>query len=136
MAKDYLEEKAKKKKTGNKALWLLIVLVIVVVAMVAKILLTGNLKPDNFTGLPTSEDAYAVAKGFIIPTLKSSSVEFSDSHYQFGKQSDSVYIIKSSVDSKNASGEKTTVNFRITLKYNGGEASREKNWTLVNLDEN
>ena len=136
MAKDYLEEKAKKKKTGNKALWLLIVLIVVVVAMVAKILFTGNLKPDNFTGLPTSEDAYAVAKGFILPTLKSSSADFSDSHYQFGKQSDSVYIIKSSVDSKNASGEKTTVNFRITLKYNGGEASREKNWTLVNLDEN
>ena len=135
MAKDYLADKATKKKSGQKALWFLIVLIVVVVAMVAKVLLTGNLKPDSFSGLPSSDDAYSVAKGFVRPTLKSPTADFHDSHYQFGKLSDSVYVIQSSVDSKDASGEKITVGFKITLKYNGGQADRESNWTLVSLSQ-
>jgi hypothetical protein len=136
MAKDYLADKAAKKKTGQKALWLLIILVVVVVSMVVKIIFTGNLKPDVFNGLPTSDEAYTIAKEFVKPTLKSTSADFNDSRYQFAKTSDSVYVIRSSVDSKDATGEKITVNFKITLKYNGGQASRQQNWTLVNIDEN
>ncbi|HEY0245851.1 MAG TPA: hypothetical protein VGC01_09830 [Mucilaginibacter sp.] len=134
--KNFLDDKAKKKKSGLKALWLLLILLVVIVAMIVKIVLTGTLKPDTTTGLPTSDDAYTIAKEFIKPTLKSSSADFEDSKYQFGKTSDSVYVIKSSVISKNANNESVTINFKITLKYNGGQASREKNWTLVNIDKN
>jgi len=135
MAKDYLADKATKKKKGNKALWFLMVLIVLVVAMVVKIILTGNLKPDSFSGLPSSDDAYTIAKGFVKPTLKSPTADFHDSHYQFGKLSDSVYVIQSSVDSRDASGEKISVGFKVTLKYNGGQADRESNWTLINLSQ-
>jgi hypothetical protein len=134
--KDYLADKAKKKKSGLKALWLLLILLFVIVSMVVKIVLTGTLKPDMFTGLPSSDDAYLIAKEFVRPTLKSSSADFEDTKYQFGKTADSVYVIKSSVISKDINNEKVTIDFKITLKYNGGQASREKNWTLVNIDEN
>jgi len=136
MAKDYLAQKAEKRKSGQKALWLLIILLVIVVSMVIKITLTGSLKADVFNGMPTSDEAYTVAKEFVRPTLKSSTADFNESRYQFAKEvgADSVYIIKSSVDYKNASGEKVSSDFKIILKYNGGEATREKNWSLVSLD--
>jgi len=131
MAKDYLADKAAKRKSGQKALWFLIILLVVVVGLIVKIMMPQSM--TNFSGLPSSDEAYTVAKEFIKPTLKSNSVEFSESHYKFGKTSDSVYVIQSSVDSKNESGEKVSTDFKIILKYNGGEATREKNWSLVNL---
>jgi len=134
--KDYLAEKERKKKSGLKALWFLLILLLIVVSMVAKIILTGTLKPDVFTNLPSSDEAYTIAKDFVRPTLKSSSANFEDSKYQFGKTSDSVYVIRSSVITNDANNEKMTTSFKITLKYNGGQPSREKNWTLVDIDEN
>jgi hypothetical protein len=131
----YLKQKADKKKTGNKALWVFLVLIFIVISVVVKITLTGSLKPEFFKGMPGSDDAYAIAKEFIQPTLKSSSATFSDEKYQFGKQSDSVYVIQSSVESKNESGEKINTEFKIILKYNGGQVDKQKNWTLIDLNE-
>ena|ERR1700743_3825626 len=136
MAKDYLAEKAQKRKTGQKALWLLIILVVVVVSIIVKITLGDKLKPNVFNGLPTSDEAYTVAKEFIRPTLKSSDADFSDSHYQFAKISDSVYVIKSKVVSSDSKDEKVTLDFKVTLQYKGGEPTRQKNWTLIGIDEN
>jgi hypothetical protein len=137
MATDYKAEKAAKKKTGQKALWMLIVLLVVVLAMVIKIMLANNITGGPVsTGLPSNDEAYTVAKEFIIPTLKSSTADFNDAHYQFGKKGDSVYTIQSTVDSRNENNEKVTINFRITLKYNGGQATKTKNWDLINLDTN
>jgi hypothetical protein len=134
-ADQYLKEKADKKKTGNKALVLFLVLIFIVISVVIKITLTGSLKPDFFKGLPGSDDAYAIAKEFIRPTLKSSSANFSDTKYQFGKQSDSVYVIQSSVESRNDSGDKINTEFKIVLKYNGGQVDKQKNWTLIDLNQ-
>src|ERR1700761_4050314 len=137
MARDYKAEKAAKKKTGQKALWMLIVLLVVVISMIIKIMFANNLKGgDGFSGLPSRDEAYTVAKQFVLPTLKSSSADFNDSHYQFGKKGDSVYVIQSTVDSHNETNEKVTTNLKITLKYNGGEPSKMKNWELVSLDSN
>jgi hypothetical protein len=136
MTKNYLEDKAIKKKSATKALWILLVFSVLAISVVVKITLTGSLKPDFFKGMPDSDDAYSIAKEFIRPTLKSSSADFSDTKYQFAKTSDSVYVIKSSVISKNESGDKVNTDFKITLKYNGGEISRQKNWTVVDLSEN
>ncbi len=132
MAKDYTADKAAKRKTGQKALWFLIILLILVVGILIRVTLTGSLTRDVFSGLPSSDEAYTVAKEFIKPTLKSNSIEFKEG-LKFGKTSDSVYVIQSSVDSKNETGEKVTTDFKIIMKYNGGEATREKNWSLVNL---
>jgi len=133
MARDYLAEKAAKKKTGQKALWLLMILLVIVVSMVIKIVLTGSLKPDVFSGLPSSDEAYTVAKQFIRPTLKTTSTNFSDSHYQFAKTSDSVYVIQSEVNYKDDKNEATSTKFKIILKYNGGQANQQKNWEMLNL---
>lgn len=136
MAQDYKAQKAEKKKTGQKALWLLIVLLVIVVAMVVKIMFANDLKAGGgFSGMPSSDEAFTVAKELIRPTLKSSSATFNDSHYQFGKgATDSVYVIQSTVDTRDASNDKVTMKFKIVLKYRGGEPSKTKNWDLVNLD--
>ncbi|MDB5002732.1 MAG: hypothetical protein JWQ34_957 [Mucilaginibacter sp.] len=132
----YLKEKAANKKKGNKALVVFLFLIFIVISVVVKITLTGSLKPDFFKGLPGSDDAYTIAKEFIRPTLKSSSANFSDTKYQFGKQSDSVYVIQSSVESRNDSGDKINTEFKIVLKYNGGQVDKQKNWTLIDLSQN
>lgn len=136
VSKDYLDEKAVKKKSATKALFLLLIGAAIAISVVVKITMTGSLKPNFFSGLPSSDDAYSIAKEFVQPTLKSTSVDFSDTKYQFAKQPDSVYVIKSSVTSKHDGGEQVTTEFKITLKYNGGDVSRQKNWTLLDLSEN
>ncbi|MCC8426116.1 hypothetical protein [Mucilaginibacter sp. UR6-11] len=132
---DYLNQKANKKKTGNRALWVFLVFIFIAITVVVKITLTGSLKPEFFKGMPGSDDVYAVAKEFIRPTLRSSGVTFADSKYKFGKQADSVYVIQSSVESTNDNGEKINTEFKIILKYNGGQVDKQKNWTLIDLSE-
>ncbi|GAA4102495.1 hypothetical protein [Mucilaginibacter panaciglaebae] len=132
-SQQYLKQKAAKKRSGNKALFIFLALIVVAVAVVAKIFLAGTLKPNFVKGMPGSEDAYAMAKLFISPTLKSSSANFADDKYQFGKQSDSVYVIQSSVESTDESGEKINTEFKIVLKYNGGQVDKQKNWSLIDL---
>jgi hypothetical protein len=132
-SEQYLKQKAAKKRSGNKALFIFLAFVVVTVAVIAKIFLTGTLKPEFFKGMPQSDDAYAMAKLFIQPTLKTSNANFADDKYQFGKQSDSVYVIQSSVESTNQDGEKINTEFKIFLKYNGGQVDKQKNWSLVNL---
>ena len=135
MADRYTAEQAAKKKTGKKALWVLFILLVIVIAIIAKILIGSSLTADNYSGMPTSDETYAIAKEFITPTLKSESNSFEDSRYQFAKGDDSVFVIKSSVITTNANGE-DAINFKIRLKYNGGDPSKQKNWTVIDIDKN
>jgi hypothetical protein len=128
----YLKQKAAKKKTGNKALWLLLIISAILISVMAKIFLADTFKPAFFKGLPGNEDAYEIAKQFIEPNLKSPTANFQDDKYQFGKQSDSVYVIQSSVETESG-GEKINTNFKIILQYNGGQVDKKKNWTLIDL---
>lgn len=124
----FLKEKSVKKKSAIKAVWILLFFCAVIIAMVVKITLTGSLKPNFFTGLPSNEDAYEIAKEYVRPTLKSSSVTFAEDGYQFAKTSDSVYVIKSTVES-----EGTTTEFKIKLQYKGGQPDKQKNWSVIDL---
>jgi hypothetical protein len=128
----YLKQKAAKKKSGTKALVLFVIVIAVVVSIVVKITLSGSLKPEFFKGMPDSEDTYEIAKQFIEPTLKSSSVNCQDDHYQFGTQADSVFVIQSSVETHDGS-DKLNTPFKIILKYNGGQVDKKKNWSLIDL---
>ncbi|MFD2146881.1 hypothetical protein [Mucilaginibacter antarcticus] len=128
----YLKQKAAKKKTGNKALIIFLVFIAIAISVLAKITLTGSLSPSFSAGMPGAEDTYDIAKQFIEPTLKSSSANFQDDRYQFGNQSDSVFVIQSSVKTSDG-GEKIVMPFKIVLKYNGGQIDRKKNWSLVDL---
>ncbi|MES2809879.1 MAG: hypothetical protein V4619_14710 [Bacteroidota bacterium] len=131
-ADQYLKQKAAKKKTGNKALIIFLVFIAIAISVLVKITLTGSLKPSFFKGMPGAEDTYEIAKQFIEPTLKSSSANFQDDRYQFGNQSDSVFVIQSSVETSDG-GEKVVTPFKIVLKYNGGQVDRKKNWSLIDL---
>jgi len=124
----FLNEKAKKKKAAGKAVWVALFFSAIVIAMIVKIALTGSLKPDLFNGLPSNEDAYEIAKEYVRPAIKSSSVTFADDGYQFAKTSDSVYVIKSTLKSDGA-----TTEFKIKLQYKGGRPSKQKNWSVLDL---
>ncbi len=125
----FLNRKVEKKKSANKAVWILLFFSAIAVAMVVKITLTGSLKPDFFKGLPSHEDAYEIAKEYVRPTLKSPSVQFAEDGFQAGKTSDSVYVIKSTLET-----EGTTMEFKITLQYKGGEPDKQKNWSVIDLN--
>jgi len=124
----FLNKKAANKKSANKAVWLLLFISAIGVAMAVKIIFTGSLKPQFFKGLPSKEDAYEIAKEYVKPTLKSPSVSFAEDGFQAGKTSDSVYVIKSSFDTKS-----TTMDFKITLQYKGGDPDKQKNWSVIDL---
>jgi len=126
--KKYLEEKKKKKKSAMGGVVLLLIIGAIFVFIVAKFALTGTVE-DTFSGAPTRDDVYTIAKEYVKPTLKSDG-SFSDS-YGFEKKEDSVYVIKSQID---LSGDQHT-NFEITLKYKGGVKTDERNWDVLNLNE-
>lgn len=130
MGKKYLAEKKKKKKSAMSGVAVLVILALVFIFIIAKFALTGNVE-DTFSGAPSSGDVYEIAKDYVKPTLKSADATFSDSEYQFGKQQDSVYIIKSQVDL--GGGQHT--NFEITLRFHGGAKNDQHNWEVLNLNE-
>lgn len=130
-AKDYLSEKKKKKKSAKTAAWFLIFFFLVFAMLMAKVA-TSNSWANG--GLPDSDTAYDVARQYIMPTARSRNVDFADDDYKFAKQSDSVYVIKSSYTTKFNNGVNQTRNFTIILKYKGGMAKKIGNWDLIDLD--
>ncbi|MBD1392202.1 hypothetical protein [Mucilaginibacter glaciei] len=132
MEHNYLEDKKVKKKSALKVVYLLVFFGIAFAVLLGKFALSGSL--NVFNGLPDSDQAYTIAKGFISPTVLSSPT-YSDSEYKFAKKSDSVYVIKSFYTAKDNGDEPTKTNFTITLKYNGGHAESAQNWTMLNLDK-
>jgi hypothetical protein len=132
MAKDYLKDKAVKKKSATKASWLIILFVLIFAALLGKFAMSeGN---SIYNGLPDNDVAYRIGRQFIQPTIRSNAT-FEDSEYKFAKKTDSVYVIKSSYTEKFDNGETSTTKFTITLKYNGGQGNKQSNWTMMNLDE-
>ena len=129
MGKKYLAEKKKKKKSAMGGVAVLVILGLIFVFIIAKFALTSTID-DTFSGAPTQDDVYTIAKQYVKPTLKSEG-SFSDSEYEFGKKEDSIYVIKSHVDLND--GQRT--NFEITLKYKGGVKTDERNWDVLNLNE-
>lgn len=134
MDKNYLAEKKKKKKSAVGAAWILVIIAIIFVVIIAKFAFSGSVD-EIISGMPSSDDVYAVAKAFVKPTLKSTEADFSDSEYQFGKKEDSVFVIKSYVKTKDNAGEDQKTNFEITLKYKGGAKQDQNSWEVLNLNE-
>jgi hypothetical protein len=109
---------------------------VVFVFIMAKFATSGGISEIlSFSKMPNADDAYKVATEFVTPTIRSGSISFPDDKYQFGKKSDSVFIIKSCVIATAGDGEKSRTNFEVILKYNGGAKSFKKNWNLVDINE-
>lgn len=134
MATNYLESKAVKKKSAMKAAWILIVLALVFIIVIIKFAQSAGFRFTT-SGLPTGNEAFEVAQGFVKSTVRSNNVEFPGSGYQFAKRSDSVYVIRSVVELSGDNGEKKRTNFKVLMQYNGGKQDELKNWSLLNISE-
>jgi hypothetical protein len=75
------------------------------------------------------------AKDFVKSTVRSNSVDFPGSGYQFAKRNDSVYVIRLGVELNDGNGERKKTNFKILMQYNGGAQDELKNWSLLNISE-
>ena len=124
----FLEEKSAKKKSAKNAVWVLLFFCALIVALMVKIFFTGSLNSGfDSGGLPTNEDAYEVAQEYVRPTIRGSA-DFADEGFQFAKLADSVYVIKSTLES-----EGKTTEFKITLRYKGGQHKKQSNWSVIDL---
>jgi len=135
--KNYLIQKKRKKKSALKAVWVILLLAVIFIVVVVKFALAGDGDDVTaiFSGMPTNDDVYSVSKEFVLPTLKGSSAKFSDDGYQFGKKQDSVFVLRSVVETTLNSGDVLKTNFEITLRYKGGAANNQNSYELLNLNE-
>ena len=125
----FLEEKSAQKKSAKNAVWVLLFFCILIIAMMFKIFFTGSLNSGfDSGGLPTNEDAYEIAQEYVKPTIRGSA-DFADEGYQFAKLADSVYVIKSTLDN-----DGKTIEFKITMRYNGGAHTKQSNWSVIDLN--
>jgi len=136
MTQTYLKEKQLKKKRAMKGVYAIIIAGVVFIFIMVKFAISGDVTEVlSFSKMPNADDAYKIAKEFVIPTIRSGNTSFSDDRYQFGKKADSVFIIKSYVLSTDSQGETNRTNFEVILKYNGGPKFLKKNWNLVDINE-
>ncbi|MFI5157605.1 MAG: hypothetical protein ACHQF4_02000 [Sphingobacteriales bacterium] len=136
LQRNYLAQKQRKKKSTVKGLWIIFALAIVFIVIIAKFALSGDNDINTlFSGMPSNNEVYNIAKQFVLPTLKGSGASFSEQGYEYGKKADSVFIIRSVVNTKTNGGDTIKTNFEITLKYKGGAVTDESSWKILNLNE-
>jgi hypothetical protein len=136
MTQTYLKEKQLKKKRAMNGVYVIVIVGVVFVFIMAKFAASGGVSEVlSFSKMPNADDAYKIAIEFVTPTIRDRSISFPDDKYQFGKKTDSVFIIKSYVLSKGSRGETNRTNFEVILKYNGGPKFLKKNWVLVDINE-
>ena len=134
--RNYLSQKKQKKKSAVKAVWIILALAIIFIVIVAKFALSGDNEVNTlFTGMPSSGEVYNISKLFVLPTLKGTGASFSEDGYEYGKKADSVFVIRSVVDTKTSGGDPLKTSFEITLKYKGGAVADESSWEVLNLEE-
>lgn len=131
----YLQEKAAKQRFLQKGMVVITILVFIFTVFVTRFALSGS-RDDLMNGAPGGEDAYAVAKQFVKPTIKSHNVSFPETGYQCAQKPDSVFVVKSYVEDKDQPGPKNITSFQITLKFIGGKAGDKNNWRMITLNEN
>jgi len=134
--KNYLAQKKQKKKSAVKVVWIILALALVFIIIVVKFALSGDNDVNTlFTGMPSSNEVYNIAKQFVLPTLKGNGASFSEDGYEYGKKADSIFVIRSVADTKTSDGDLLKTNFEITLKYKGGAVDDESSWEVLNLNE-
>src|ERR1700748_260239 len=130
---DYAREKREKKKDAKKVVWIIGALAVVFIVLVVRFALRNS--ADVYTGLPTKDIVYTIAKDFVRPTLKKGDVDFLSSCYKFSSERDSVYVVRSSAKITDDKGFTEETYFEIVLKYKGGPTAVRSNWEIMNLNE-
>jgi len=132
MSKSYVNNQQQKKKFAYKLIIFLIILAISFTFVLIKLAFSGTNK-EVVNNPPRNEDVYTIAKQFVKQNVKTSNIIFPESGYQFDQKTDSTYTIKSYLESKGQSGQKTVTSFVITLQFFGGDALNKNRWKMVSL---
>lgn len=132
MPKSYVNNQQQKKKFAYKLIIFLIILAISFTFVLIKLAFSGTNK-EVVNNPPRNEDVYTIAKQFVKQNVKTSNIIFPESGYQFDQKTDSTYTIKSYLESKDQSGQKTVTSFVITLQFFGGDALNKNRWKMVSL---
>lgn len=135
MSKSYLTNQEQKKRFANKLIIFLIIIATTFTVALVRLALTGNTK-EIVNYPPKKVDVYLIAKQFVKQDVKSSNIDFPETGYQFDQKTDSTYTVKSYLESRNKTGEKTITPFVITLKFFGGDALNKNRWKLISLIKN
>jgi hypothetical protein len=86
------------------------------------------------SNMPDKEDAFIMAQGFVRAQLKSPSTADFSNNYKCVPNSDSSYAIDLQVDSQNSFGAMLRSNWRVILKWKGGNIEDNSNWDVEYLD--
>lgn len=88
---------------------------------------------DGCSNEVSTGEAQIMAKEFVKNSLKSpSTADFSNTSSQ--ELSDKTFLVSGNVDAQNSFGAMLRNTFRVKLKYNGGEWTDSKNWTLIDFN--
>ncbi|RYZ97290.1 MAG: hypothetical protein EOP47_22045 [Sphingobacteriaceae bacterium] len=131
MPDNYFEIKTKDDKYARKGIWIVVLLLIALIVVTVRFARSASSPISIFIGLPSSSEAYDVSKKFITPDIKGVNIKFADA-YQFGKRTDSVYIIRSFIQNvyDNRPGK---LYFKVVLKYKGGQPTQKDNWEVLDV---
>ncbi|RYY34512.1 MAG: hypothetical protein EOP46_13185 [Sphingobacteriaceae bacterium] len=127
----HVETKKRAKRTG----WVVFALIGVFALIMIRFATSGSVSDSFFSSMPSKTDAYDMAKQFVRPSMRGADVDFADG-FQFGKQGDSVYVIRSYAETQTGDDEKQRIDFSVIMKYNGGPAAFKNNWELQSMNVN
>ncbi|HJP63106.1 MAG TPA: hypothetical protein VJ844_06665 [Mucilaginibacter sp.] len=134
MTEHYIQHDAEKKTFLKKGSVVIVIIALMSTVIMTRYALSGSRK-SILGNVPDYDDAYAMAKTFVRPTIKSRDISFPASGYQCAQQPDSVFIVKSYAEAKGRKDPQNVTSFQITLKFNGGKVADKNNWKVINLIE-
>jgi hypothetical protein len=129
---DYALFKRQEKKTFERLVWLLLPFAAIFVYVMIRFALSGG-EETIFTAQLTSTGVFEVAQDFVRPTLSGFDPKFATDGFEYGALPDSVYVIRSFVDTKNADDQEVETKFEIKMKFHGGLSTNPDNWEVVKL---
>jgi len=84
-----------------------------------------------------AQKAFIISHNFVKSNLKSpKSANFPFNDYRYSISENNTIIIESYVDAKNSYNAEIRTNYRIELKFNGGDWADINNWQTLNLEFN
>lgn len=132
MPKSYVSNQQQKKKFAYKLIIFLIIIATTFTVVLIRLAQRGANK-EVVNNPPKNVDVYTIAKQFVKQQVKKSNITFPETGYQFNQQADSIYTIKSYLESRDQSGHNKVTSFVITLKFFGGDALNKNRWKIVSL---
>lgn len=92
--------------------------------------------PEKFNAENFKTNAYIISKTFIKATLKApSTADFPFAGKEFANYiEDSTFIVQAYVDAQNSFGAMIRTNYKIKMKYDGGNWADSGNWSVLDIN--